>query len=151
MKKCIFRIVMGRPSVINEERLLRDRFNIPKGLWIKDKRMEGSYAVTFPELARTGGYRYCPRLTFNTECKSFNIYYPAIAPEAVDFKLTRRKMEREFKELLHPKKSLTLVERDSDRQNRKYQVDYYCSLDMAPGVETFDKIFAICQNPVTVE
>ena len=129
----------------------RDRFNVPKGVWRKDRRGVNTYAISFPEKRRAAGARYNPRLTFDIECRTLNVYYPSIAEEAVDFKLTRRKMEREFKELLHPRRSLMIVERDSDLENRKYKVDYYCVIDKAPDVETFDKIFSICQNPVTIE
>ena len=139
---------MGRPRVINEERTLREKFNLPKGVWRKDRRGETAYTICFPEKRRASGNRYNPRLTFDTEYRSLNVYYPSIAEEQVDFKLTRRKIEREFKELLHPKKQLTVIDRDNDTDSRKYTVDYYCALDKAPDVEIFDKIFSICQNSV---
>lgn len=142
---------MGRPRVITEERLLRERFNLPKGTWRKDRNGKSTYCSTFTELSRASGLRYRPRFTFDTECSTLNIFYPHSAPEAVDFKLTMRKMEREFRNLLHPKRYLTVIDRDNDIAGRKYTVDYYCVLDKAPDKEIFDKIFSICQDPVTEE
>ena len=147
---------MGRPRVINEERLLREQLNLPKGVWRKSRENGNAYMATFKNKSRTTAARYRPRLTFKIGEKTeepcvLNIWYPSTGSGEIDFKLTRRKFEKEFKSLLQPKKSLTIVERDNSTDNKKYSVDYYCTLHRAPNVETFDKIFSICQNPVIAD
>lgn len=132
----------------------RDREFQSLGLWKEWRRardMEGTYTLPIFTERRSVNAEGVPRLNYTPSTHILNVWYPNQAEDEIDVHRTRLQVGYRLKEVLHPKKYFTFVQRDSKIKRKKdvgYTIDYYAEVDQVPTKETVETICEICRNPI---
>lgn len=88
-----------------------------------------------------------PRLTLNEGL--FTIWYPSVCEGPIDEHKTTLEVGKELKQLLNPKRYITIAQNDHFQRGRQlYHIEYYTKLEDYPSKEQIDRIVSICDNPI---